>query len=168
MTTSANEAQLFSMTGFARNLSDSQYFRITVEVRALNSRYLDCSVRLPRELLQVESTIRSVVSELVGRGRIEISVVLERNPSATIGMRACPEWIGGYLSACREVAESEGVWGDDFKRSLLLQLLQRREAVIETGLSGGNIEDASVVATVRECLESLRTEQRVEGEALYR
>lgn len=68
---------LTSMTGYGRAASSSPDGAVTVEVRSLNHRYFDVSLRMPREFSPVEERVRSRISERIARGRIEVSVSVE-------------------------------------------------------------------------------------------
>jgi uncharacterized protein (TIGR00255 family) len=66
-----------SMTAFGREQREDQGQRITVEVRALNSRNLDVALRFPKNCLELEDQTRKAISERFQRGRIEVYVQVE-------------------------------------------------------------------------------------------
>lgn len=68
---------LTSMTGYGRAANSSSRGAVTVEIRSLNHRYFDVSLRMPREFSAVEERVRSQISQRVARGRIEVSVSVE-------------------------------------------------------------------------------------------
>ena len=65
---------LYSMTGFGNDAYSSEKFTLETEVRSLNSRYLDLSVRLPKELNQFEFAVRDLVKNKIIRGKVSVSV----------------------------------------------------------------------------------------------
>ncbi|NLY52713.1 MAG: hypothetical protein GX063_07370, partial [Firmicutes bacterium] len=67
---------VFSMTGYGYGQAGDQVV-VTVEMRSVNQRYSDFSIRLPREYSFLEETIRRVAASKVRRGRVEISVTIE-------------------------------------------------------------------------------------------
>ncbi|MDD2201521.1 MAG: YicC family protein [Firmicutes bacterium] len=80
---------LTSMTGYGRAASSSPNGAVTVEIRSLNHRYFDVSLRMPREFSSVEERVRSHISERVARGRIEVSVSVEwRGESRSVAFDA--------------------------------------------------------------------------------
>ncbi|MBX5435919.1 MAG: YicC family protein [Alicyclobacillaceae bacterium] len=66
-----------SMTGFGQALCVGQRMRVKVEIRTVNHRFLEFSVRLPRELLALEDDVRSLVASRVARGRTDVFVAAE-------------------------------------------------------------------------------------------
>ena len=68
-----------SMTGFGRGEAKGKWGAIVVEARSLNHRYLEVSSRLPSPLVSLEERIREYVSKKIKRGRITLSVSLDRD-----------------------------------------------------------------------------------------
>ena len=65
---------LQSMTGFARQISESSLGTLTCELRAVNHRYLDVQFRLPDELRAKEAELRQQVAKVLKRGKVECSI----------------------------------------------------------------------------------------------
>lgn len=70
---------LTSMTGFGNDVVINENFTLETEIKSLNSRYLDLSVRLPKELSQHEFEIRELVKSKLLRGKVTVSVNLSYN-----------------------------------------------------------------------------------------
>lgn len=66
-----------SMTGFGRGVSASQSKKITIEIKSLNSKQLDLSMRVPPYFRELEVTMRAELASLLQRGKVELSVVVE-------------------------------------------------------------------------------------------
>ena len=62
------------MTGYGRAVQTVGGREFTVEVRSVNNRYLDCSVRLPRMLSFAEDAVKSRVKNAVSRGKVEMFI----------------------------------------------------------------------------------------------
>ena len=67
-------APIHSMTGFGRAAAERQGLRLAVELRSVNSRYLDIQVRCPAEFQSFESAIRERIQARVGRGKISAHI----------------------------------------------------------------------------------------------
>ena len=68
---------LKSMTGYGRGEAVLNGRTITVEVRSVNNRYLDCSVKVPRLYIFAEDAIKSRVQSSISRGKVDVFVTLE-------------------------------------------------------------------------------------------
>ena len=67
-----------SMTGFASLAVDDETGAIDVTIKAVNHRFLDAQLRLPPALLRMEAQVRGVLQERVARGRVEVTVSVQR------------------------------------------------------------------------------------------
>ncbi len=98
---------IHSMTGFGRAAATVGGFAYAVEIRAVNHRYLDLRIRLPRELASAEAALRARVGARLRRGRIEVGVY-EQTGEATGPSRVAVDL--GLARAVREahraIAES--------------------------------------------------------------
>lgn len=76
-----------SMTGFGRHEVVDGLCKITVEMKAVNHRYLDLSFKMPKKFNQYESNIRNIIKKYLSRGKVDIYVSYEdlvENPSSLI------------------------------------------------------------------------------------
>ncbi len=63
-----------SMTGYGRGEAAGSGLTVTVELRAVNNRYLDCTVKMPRAYLFAEDAMKERVQAQVGRGKLDVFV----------------------------------------------------------------------------------------------
>ncbi len=68
-----------SMTGFGADIFSNDKFTLETEIKSLNSRFLDVSVKLPKELYKHEFAIRDLIKKKLGRGKISVNVNLTYN-----------------------------------------------------------------------------------------
>lgn len=66
-----------SMTGFGRWEVEEDNRRITVEIKAVNHRYLDINVRMPKKLGMFENTVRTMMKEYMQRGKVDVFITYE-------------------------------------------------------------------------------------------
>lgn len=85
-----------SMTGFGRGESSSNGFLVTVEIKTLNSRYLDISVRMPQSILHKELSVKEFVQKKLSRGKVSININLERTSDRNADIRLNSELVKGY------------------------------------------------------------------------
>ena len=67
-----------SMTGYGHVLYDDNQVKINVEVKTLNSKYLDLSLRLPKLFSDKEIEMRNLVSEKLERGKVSVSIDFQK------------------------------------------------------------------------------------------
>lgn len=108
-----------SMTGYGRAASrDMDSVGMTVEIRAVNHRYLEASVRCPRTLSFMEDAIKKRAAAAASRGKIEIMVSLDKDTECN-AVELSLETAERYLEAARDLEERFGVRNDLTVSSLL-------------------------------------------------
>ena len=65
-----------SMTGYGRARETRNKRDITVEVRSVNNRYLDCGVKLPRGYAYLEEGVKSLVQKSISRGKVDVYITI--------------------------------------------------------------------------------------------
>ncbi len=152
-----------SMTGFGRAEAQSEACQVAVEVNAVNHRYLDVAVRLPRRYMALEHRIRKLVSGRFSRGRFDIVCSITTLDGQGRQVVADEALVADLVRLLRQVKADHGVAGD-VELSTLLQfrdLVRVEEA--EQDIEGLWDEMAPVVDRALETLEEMRAE---EGKAL--
>lgn len=97
-----------SMTGFGRGAGSNDTWQATVEVSTVNRKQAEVVVQAARELLELESRIRKAVLDRVSRGRVQISISLERRRDDTAPVRIDAALARGLHQAFAELGESLG------------------------------------------------------------
>jgi uncharacterized protein (TIGR00255 family) len=68
---------ILSMTGYGRAKTESETLSITIEMKSVNHRFFECSIRSPRQLLMYEDRIKKIIQQKLNRGRIEVFISLQ-------------------------------------------------------------------------------------------
>lgn len=97
-----------SMTGYGRGEWRDAERRVVVEIRAVNHRYGDIQVRLPRELTALEERIRKVMQSEVSRGRVEVTLSISGGARAGKSVSVDKNLAEAYYKALKELAEVLG------------------------------------------------------------
>ncbi len=100
--------EIRSMTGYGSAKGIVAGTELTVELKSVNNRYLDCSVRLPRSFLFAEELVKQAVSESVSRGKVDVFVSTGSSQEADTEVKVNRELALGYANALREIAELVG------------------------------------------------------------
>ncbi|MGI6150728.1 MAG: YicC/YloC family endoribonuclease [Christensenellales bacterium] len=98
-----------SMTGFGRAVSSRDGRELTVELKSVNHRFLDISVRLPRSVSFVEDAIRKVLAEKLSRGHVDVFVNYKNTRSDARTVSVDKNLLLAYLRAGEEAAEATGL-----------------------------------------------------------
>ncbi len=110
-----------SMTGYGRAVQTVNGREFTVELRSVNNRYLDCSVRLPRILSFAEETVKQAVKQSVSRGKVDVFISVRSEGGEEVQVSLNPAVLEGYLSAMHQMVEKYGV-ADDISVSAVSRL----------------------------------------------
>ena len=152
-----------SMTGYGRAVETRNGREFTVELRSVNNRYLDCSVRLPRMLSFAEESVKQAVKASVSRGKVDvfISVASECGEEAQITLNKTV--LEGYLEAMKQIVSEYGI-RDDISVTAVSRLPEvltvEKPKVDEDQLA----ED--LMAVVNNALANYDTMRTTEGAAL--
>lgn len=100
---------IISMTGFGRGEASKDGFTATVEIKSLNSRYLDISTRLPQRLQDKELEVKEQVQKKVSRGKLNITVYVTESDSGGPSIRVDAEKVKGYTEILNTLREVSGI-----------------------------------------------------------
>ena len=100
---------LKSMTGFGRGEYEDNDFSITVEMKTVNHRYNEVSIRLPRFLNPLEDKIRKTILKTVNRGRIDVYINADYTSSENCTLKVDKKLAAAYHQALQEIGASIGV-----------------------------------------------------------
>ena len=101
-----------SMTGYGRAVETVNGREFTVELRSVNNRYLDCSVKLPRSVSFAEETVKQAVKQSVSRGKVDVFITIKSENSDDTRITLNASVLEGYLSAMRRMVDEFGVRDD--------------------------------------------------------
>lgn len=110
-----------SMTGYGRAVETVGDREFTVELRSVNNRYLDCSVKLPRALSFAEDAVKQRIKALVSRGKVDVFIASNSVAADAVQISLNRPILDGYLQAMRAMVQDYGVT-DDISVSTLSRL----------------------------------------------
>ncbi len=101
-----------SMTGYGRAEETVKGCSITVELRSVNNRYLDCNVRIPRLYLFAEDGIKSRVQASISRGKVDVFVTLDSTGADKVQVSVNQPVADGYYAALQELSKRYSLSGE--------------------------------------------------------
>ena len=110
-----------SMTGYGRAVETVNGREFTVELRSVNNRYLDCTVKLPRSLSFAEEAVKQAVKASVSRGKVDVFITVKSENTDDTKISLNTAVVEGYLAAMRQMVDTYGV-KDDISVSTLSRM----------------------------------------------
>jgi uncharacterized protein (TIGR00255 family) len=153
-----------SMTGYGKGSAEAAGLRATVELRSVNNRFADLKLRVPPDLAAEEADIRRALLARVRRGRVEMSLALERDRAEAAGIDLDRGALERLVAAARAARDEFGVAGELDLRAVLAVPEVLRRAAAPAGLDAAG--RAAVRRALDAALDALETERAREGGAL--
>ena len=152
-----------SMTGYGRAVETVNGRQFTVELRSVNNRYLDCSVKAPRTLSFSEEAVKQAVKNAISRGKVDVFVTLHSENGIDVTVTLNTAVVEGYLAAMEQMAEKYPV-----KNDISVSLLSRMPEVFSVEKPEVDEEQllADLMGVVAKALESFDAMRVAEGKAL--
>lgn len=94
-----------SMTGYGSAKGTVEGLEVQVELKSVNNRYLDTSVRMPRSFLFAEDMVKSRVQGHISRGKVDVFVSVDSSAAGDMVVRVNEALLKGYVEAIRHIAE---------------------------------------------------------------
>lgn len=154
-----------SMTGYGKATAECGPHKITFEIRSLNSKQFDLSLKLPMLLRDAEMDLRSMVAQELGRGKVECIAHLETTAEG-IALPVNTAAFASYLAQMRSVAQANGLNLSD--EALFAAVIKQPEVMKhDTPEPNDNLRQALIQAAAQ-AIEALLNFRHQEGQALER
>ncbi|MBR1476690.1 MAG: YicC family protein [Lachnospiraceae bacterium] len=101
-----------SMTGFGRAEENVHNRKFTVEIKSVNHRYLDVSIKMPKKLNFFETSIRTELKEYISRGKVDVFITYEDMTETASFVKYNKDTARQYLEHLRQMAEDFGLDND--------------------------------------------------------
>ena len=151
------------MTGYGRAVEMVNGREFTVELRSVNNRYLDCTVKMPRSLSFAEEAVKQAVKSAVSRGKVDVYISVKSETADDTRITLNTAVLEGYLAAMRQMVTEFGV-KDDISVSTVSRLPEvftvEKPEVDEEQLK------ADLLTVVAKALAGYNAMRETEGKAL--
>ena len=101
-----------SMTGYGSASGPSGKLDVTIEVKSVNNRYLDCSIRMPRIYSFAEDALKSKVQSYISRGKVDVFVTVDASKADDVKVSVNEPVLTGYINALNQMADKYGLEND--------------------------------------------------------
>ena len=153
-----------SMTGYGRARMELHKRDITVEVRSVNNRYLDCTVKMPRMYAFAEEAVKGRVQKAVSRGKVDVFITVDASAADVAKVSVNQELAAQYAAALRTLS---GLCGSETYQ-VTPETLARFPDVLTVTKADEDLETVSedLCTVLDEALKAYNTMRAVEGEKL--
>lgn len=154
---------IHSMTGYGRVVKTLNGREITVEMRSVNNRFLDCSVKMPRAFSYAEDAVKQKIKEQVSRGKVDVFISVNALEGENVKISLNRPVLEGYLAVLRTIASDYKV-RDDISVTALSRYPD--VFVVEKPEEDEKQNIADIVSVTQEAIENYNAMRATEGAAL--
>lgn len=152
-----------SMTGYGRSEKENELQKIVVEMKGVNHRYCDISLKMPKKMTMFEEKMKKLIKNKVNRGRVEVFVFLDEQKGDDFTVRPNYSVLDQYVKTLSEIKDKYGL-----QRDFDLSLLTRFQDAFIVEYKEVNEDEAwrLLESAMEESLDSLLEMRKIEGAKL--
>ncbi|WP_421764171.1 YicC/YloC family endoribonuclease [Ekhidna sp.] len=151
-----------SMTGYGRDERTSQNLRIKTEIRALNSKFLDFSPRIPKELADKEAEIRNLITDELKRGKVMLSIELELDDDSNLEVQVDEARFKAYFNRFNSLSEKVNSQSSD----LVKLALQAPDVIKQQEIDPESLPWKDIKAGIKGAIDQCLDFRKQEGDTL--
>ena len=153
-----------SMTGYGSAKGSTGDIDISIELRSVNNRYLDCNIRMPRVYTAAEDAMKALIQSFVTRGKVDVYVTLDVSQTGEASISVNKPLADAYMAALKSLSDDFGIENDVKTMALarfpdVLQM-EKKEADVDSVSAG-------LCAVLRDALEAFNAMRTNEGEKMF-
>ena len=152
---------IFSMTGYGKGSAVKNNFSADVEIKSVNSRFLELFLKLPPLLSDREYELREIMKSKIKRGKINVTVQLKRNGNSDLAM-VNETKLKEYISLIENIKKTAGI----IEEIKIEHILNNREIISSSDVSLSDAEFNTVKKALKGALDELLKMRKNEGEEL--
>ena len=153
-----------SMTGFGKSEVTIGHLHINIEIRSLNSKFLDLTLKIPTVFKEIDSSLRSIIKNELNRGKIELAIHYEKiNSNSKITINK--EQLKNYYNQLKEIsAELNNQNNEDFMGYALKlpEVIQHQKETVDKQ------SNEILINAVKQACKDLKSFREKEGESLQK
>lgn len=152
-----------SMTGFGQAQHDDGTLRISVEVKSLNSKYLDLGLKFPKQFSEKELELRNLVNDKLERGKISLSIEWQRYGVQEVKQTYNEKLFLAYLENLKKLEASSKTLAQN-----IFEIALNSPDVIQTRLENENLEEdwSKIAAVLHKAIDQCDDFRKAEGKSL--
>ena len=153
---------IVSMTGFGKGSAGNKNLSVEAEVKSINSRYLDISLRIPSSLMNKDYDIKEFIKSKIKRGKVSASIQIKRNGLEEDNLALDSDKLKSYLSLLKSIKKAAKI----SEKVKLEHLLINKDILISTNFSISDVEFSLVTNALEQALGEIINMKKKEGKEL--
>lgn len=153
---------IFSMTGYGKSSYSDSSNNLDIEIKSLNSRYLDLSIRIPKELQELEFTVRELIKQKVTRGKVIVTINITKGQTSDEEINLDENELKSTLKTIEKIKSVSGVDNE----ITLEQILSFKEKYLKSNEEETNFDKDLFIDAMKKAIDDLVAMRRNEGEHL--
>ena len=153
-----------SMTGFGKAVSEFTDKKVVIEVKSLNSKQLDLYTKINSFYKSKELEIRNLVQQELGRGKVELSLMVDQVSESSAGVQINKVAFGNYVNQIKEISEEMGVALPNDWFTVVMRMPEVLKAEQNEELTDEEWEQT--LSAIKDALKALNEFRTQEGEGL--
>ncbi|MBP3654642.1 MAG: YicC family protein, partial [Oscillospiraceae bacterium] len=153
-----------SMTGYGNAKGVAEGLELSIELKSVNNRFLDTSVRMPRTYLFAEEAVKAAVGRHITRGKVDVFVTIDSSKADDVVVKVNEPLLKGYLEAIRQTAKTYDLANDATAMSVCRfpdVLSVEKKEVDQEAMA------AAIEAVLEQALQEYDAMRAKEGEKLH-
>jgi uncharacterized protein (TIGR00255 family) len=150
------------MTGFGKGSAGNKNLSVEAEVKSVNSRYLDISLRIPSSLMNKDYDIKEFIKSKIKRGKVSASIQIKRNGLEEDNLALDSDKLKSYLSLLKSIKKAAKI----SEKVKLEHLLINKDILISTNFSISDVEFSLVLEALEKALGEMINMKKKEGKEL--
>lgn len=155
---------MHSMTGYGKGIAVKDGRSVTIELKTVNHRYLDWGVKMPKNFLFLEDSIKKTAAFHISRGHIDLYLTYEQSSAGSTPFCVDDGLAASYMAAAEKLSAETGLEND-----LTLSALMRAQDIV---FRASAEEDETLLCEItldalNQALENLKAMRKKEGESLH-
>lgn len=153
---------MLSMTGYGKGTASKQGLSYTVEIKTVNHKSIDWGLKLPRNLIFLEDSVKKTVQKYVTRGHIDIFITFEKGADAQTDVNVDLSLASAYVHAARLIMQETGIEKD----ITVSDIISMPDVISKASGDDDELIKELVLSALEEALKNLIVMRKKEGEAL--
>ena len=151
-----------SMTGYGKGTLHAENREYQVEIKSVNHRYLDISVKMPRVLSYLEEDVKKQISEKIKRGKVDVFITFENNSQEGKNIQINKEIAKMYINQLKELAIEENISSN----IEVTEITKFPDVLTIKNEQDDDIIKNELIATTKEATEKIVNMKSIEGEKI--